>query len=93
MHLLRDSALKETVGVSWATLRGQQFVLAQGSGQITVLESVIKFEYREMTTEVSPETAILYRNSKERKTKCVFCCHLAVSKFCHMLITFVEGAF
>jgi hypothetical protein len=36
------SLLEEAAGVSWVTLRRQQFVLAQGTGQITVLESVIK---------------------------------------------------
>jgi len=39
---LRGSALEEMVGVSWATLRRQQFVLAQYTGLITVLARVIK---------------------------------------------------
>ena len=34
--------MDEAVGVSWATLRREQIVLAQGTGQITVLASVIK---------------------------------------------------
>jgi len=33
--------MDEAAGVSWTTLRRQQFVLAQGTGQITVLASVI----------------------------------------------------
>jgi len=41
-YVLRDSALEETAGVSWETLRRQQFVLAQGAGLITVLARVIK---------------------------------------------------
>jgi hypothetical protein len=54
--LLLGSALEESTGVGWATVRKRHFVLAQGAGQIAVLVSSIEFVYRELRTDVSPKT-------------------------------------
>jgi hypothetical protein len=64
-HLLRGSALEESTGVDWATVRKRHFVLAPGTGQIAVLASTIEFIYRQMKREVSPKQSFLNLNSKE----------------------------
>jgi hypothetical protein len=70
---LRGSALEESAGVNWATVRKKHLVLAQGTGQIAVLASTIEFVYRRMKTDVSLKTSFFHLNSKEWKKKCVFC--------------------
>ena len=57
--------------MSWTTLRGQQCVLAQGTGHIAVLDSVIKCVYTEMKTEVSPKTSFFIETlNNERLNVC-----------------------
>jgi hypothetical protein len=67
--LLRDSALEETAGVRWSTVSRQQFVLAQGTGQIAVLESVIKYVYREMRTVRSISENVFFFKLKLQRVR------------------------
>jgi hypothetical protein len=53
---LRGSALEESAGVDWATVRKKHLVLAQGTGQIAVLEISIEFVYRQTKTDLPPKT-------------------------------------